>query len=158
MQESSDRRFKKNISPLTGALNSVLLMEGVSYNWKQEEFPKRNFGDRTEIGVIAQDLEKIYPELVSTDAEGYKSVQYSHLVPVLLEAIKEQQVVISGMEKTVTELTLQNNRADAQYAELKRAISVLTVQIDDSHQTFDTITDEMKSLSGAIYGDGSVED
>jgi hypothetical protein len=104
IQESSDVRFKKNIQPIQGALKKVMQLEGVSYNWRVDEFPKRKFGERTEIGVIAQDLEKVLPELVSTDGEGYKSVQYSHLVPVLLEAIKEQNNVITSISAQMQSL------------------------------------------------------
>jgi hypothetical protein len=113
IQESSDERFKKNIQPIQGALKKVMQLEGVSYNWRVDEFPKRKFGERTEIGVIAQDLEKVYPELVSTDQDGYKSVQYSHLVPVLIEAIKEQQKQIEGLKKQA-----ENN--ESKYGDLKR--------------------------------------
>ncbi len=109
IQESSDVRFKKNITPLSDALSNVMKLEGVSYNWKQGEFPERNFGDQTEIGVIAQEIEKIYPELVNTDKDGYKSVQYSHIVPVLIEAIKEQQQLISQLETTVSATNNQLN-------------------------------------------------
>lgn len=107
IQESSDIRFKRNVTPLANALNNVMKLEGVSYNWKQDEFPDRNFGSQTEIGVIAQEVEKIYPELVATDSEGYKSVQYSHLVPVLIEAIKEQQKQISSLQNTTKMLNEQ---------------------------------------------------
>ena len=112
IQESSDKRFKKNITPLTKSLDKLKQVEGVSYNWRVEEFPKRKFGSSTEIGLIAQDLEKVFPELVSTDKDGYKSVQYSHLVPVLVEAIKEQQ-------KQIEMLIGANEAMQGQYSDLK---------------------------------------
>jgi hypothetical protein len=71
---------------------------------------------KKEIGLIAQDLEQVYPELVSTDQDGYKSVQYSHLVPVLIEAIKEQQKQIEGLKK-------QAENSDSKYGDLKRYLS-----------------------------------
>ena len=104
IEELSDRRFKKDITPLAPVLGKVLQIEGVTYNWKREDFPDRAFGERTEIGFIAQELEKHFPELVNTDKEGYKSVQYSHMVPVLLEAIKEQQKLIDRLTSTVSVL------------------------------------------------------
>jgi hypothetical protein len=116
IQESSDRRFKKNIIKLGNSLEKVMLLEAVSYNWRVEEFPEKRFGDKKEIGLIAQDLEQVYPELVSTDQDGYKSVQYSHLVPVLIEAIKEQQKQIEGLKK-------QAENSDSKYGDLKRYLS-----------------------------------
>jgi hypothetical protein len=105
IQETSDVRFKKNISPLSNVLSKVLSVQGVSYNWKKEEFPSKSFGSKTELGFIAQDLEQIFPELVETDKDGFKSVQYSHMVPVLLEAIKEQQKLINQLQGTVSNLS-----------------------------------------------------
>jgi hypothetical protein len=101
IQETSDARFKKNISNISNALSTVLNLEGVTYNWRTEEFPERSFGERMEYGVIAQQVEKVVPELVSTDKDGFKSVQYSHMVPLLLEAIKEQQLIINSQSQEI---------------------------------------------------------
>ncbi len=105
IQETSDARFKKNVKSISNVLSKVLSVQGVSYNWKKEEFPHKSFGTKTELGFIAQDLEQIFPELVETDSDGYKSVQYSHMVPVLLEAIKEQQKLINQLQGTVSNLS-----------------------------------------------------
>ena len=101
IKETSDGRFKKNINGILNALSTVLNLEGVTYNWRTEEFPERSFTDRTEYGVIAQQIEKIVPELVDTDKKGYKSVQYSHMVPLLIEAIKEQQLIINSQSQEI---------------------------------------------------------
>ena len=101
INETSDARFKKNISGISDALSTVLNLKGVTYNWRTEEFPNKSFTDRMEYGVIAQQIEKIVPELVNTDKEGYKSVQYSHMVPLLIEAIKEQQLIINSQSQEI---------------------------------------------------------
>jgi trimeric autotransporter adhesin len=93
----SDIRFKKDILPLTSALANVMKLQGVTYYWKVKEFPDRYFNDRKQIGIIAQEIEKVYPELVQTDKDGYKSVDYSKLTPILLEAIKDQQKEIDSL-------------------------------------------------------------
>lgn len=92
--ETSDIRLKKNILGIENALEKLLLLNGVSYNWRVDEFPQFKLSDGRELGVIAQDIQKIFPEVVNTDDEGYLSVEYSHLVPVLIEAIKAQQLII----------------------------------------------------------------
>ena len=101
IKETSDGRFKKNIEGISNALANVLSLEGVTYNWRTEEFPSKSFTDRVEYGVIAQQVEKIIPELVDTDKDGYKSVQYSHMVPLLIEAIKEQQAIINAQSQEI---------------------------------------------------------
>lgn len=85
----SDRRWKTEIAPIAQALDTVTKLEGVSYRWRREEFSERNFPPRREIGVIAQQIETVAPELVSTDHEGNKSVNYALTVPLLIEAVKE---------------------------------------------------------------------
>jgi len=86
---SSDRRFKKNIRPIKSALDVVQKINGYTYDWRASEFPLKNFTSKPQMGVIAQEIEKIFPELVDTDAEGYKSVNYVQLTPLMIEAIKE---------------------------------------------------------------------
>ena len=100
----SDARYKTDISPLTDALSDVLKMQGVRYNWRQAEFPELNFPKGEQIGVIAQDLEKILPELVLTGPDGYKSVSYEKLTPVLIEAIKEQQKQIEILKTELAQI------------------------------------------------------
>ncbi|MFZ9846747.1 MAG: tail fiber domain-containing protein [Flavobacteriales bacterium] len=90
----SDFRYKKEITPLSNSLSNVLQLSGVTYLWKIDEFPAKKFSNNRQIGVIAQEVEKIYPELVFTDVDGYKSVDYSRFTPILLEAMKEQQKMI----------------------------------------------------------------
>ncbi len=110
----SDARYKTDITPLTDALSDVLKMQGVRYNWRQSEFPELNFPKGEQIGVIAQDLEKILPELVLTGPDGYKSVSYEKLTPVLIEAIKEQQQQIESakQENTLLKSELQSLKAE----------------------------------------------
>ena len=84
VSQASDSRLKRNISELPNTLNNILALRGVSYNWIDE-----NKSQNTQIGVIAQEVEEIYPEFVHTNDEGMKSVNYSQMVAVLIEAVKE---------------------------------------------------------------------
>ena len=96
---SSDARLKMNIKPIDDALNKVLSLNGVTYKW----IDQNKYNDRDQIGLIAQDVEKIIPELVLTDDQGMKSVNYSQMVSILIEAIKEQN-------KMIIELTKKKNK------------------------------------------------
>ena len=87
--ESSDRRLKRNIQNIDGGLDIVNALDGVSYHWKKDVLEEKGIEDKKQIGLIAQDVEKVISEVVDTDNEGFKSIQYSHLVPVLIEAIKD---------------------------------------------------------------------
>ena len=85
MSCSSDIRLKKNISGVENALSLLSSIRGITFEWKNQTDSSRHYG------FIAQELEKVIPEAVSTDADGYKSVSKDTLIPLLAEAIKEQQ-------------------------------------------------------------------
>jgi len=97
---SSDARFKTNISPIENPLQKVLQLRGVNFDWKTTEFPTRSFSENRSVGFIAQEVEKVLPEVVQTEknTEGYKSVQYDKVVALLVEAIKEQQKQIDSLK------------------------------------------------------------
>ena len=110
----SDARFKTNVAPLTSSLNKVCSLNGVNYNWKVKEFPAEKFDNSKQIGFIAQDLEKVYPEVVKTRPDGYKQVDYDLLVPALVEAIKELKTKTVKQDSLIKYLML---RKSVQYGE-----------------------------------------
>ncbi|MBC7742004.1 MAG: tail fiber domain-containing protein [Bdellovibrionaceae bacterium] len=95
---TSDIRFKKDIQTLDLSLEKILSVRGVAYNWRTQEFPDRQFNDRHQIGVIAQEVEKVFPEVVDTGKDGFKSVNYPALVAPLIEAVKTLYNRITGVE------------------------------------------------------------
>ena len=86
---SSDFRLKKQITPFRSSLEKVSQLQPVHFYWRGDEFPDRHFGATESFGLIAQDVEAILPELVTTDETGYRAVRYSALPFHLLQAIKE---------------------------------------------------------------------
>ena len=97
---NSDTRLKRDILPIENALNKILMLNGVTYNWNKEFDPDINLDDRNHIGLLAQDVEKIIPQAVYTDnsKNQLKSMTYTELIPVLIEAIKEQQTQINELK------------------------------------------------------------
>ena len=95
----SDKRFKKDVKSIDDALNKVLALNGVTFNWNNTIDKEINFDDRNHIGFLAQDLEEVLPQVVFTadDEMQTKSVAYADVVPVLVEAIKEQQAQIEAL-------------------------------------------------------------
>jgi len=118
----SDRRYKENVQPLSGALANVLKTDGVWFDWKTDEFPNKNFPDGRHFGFIAQDMEKQYPEIVHTDDDGYKSIDYGKFTPVLVEAIKEQQSMINEQKEWIENAKVQFENQQQQINELKAAL------------------------------------
>lgn len=87
----SDIRLKKNIKTIKNPIEKIKKLEGVEFDWKQT--------NKSTIGLIAQDVEKIIPEIVNTNEEGFKSVEYSNLVALLIEVVKEQQKQIEELQQ-----------------------------------------------------------
>lgn len=94
INETSDIRFKENIIPINNPLDKILKISGVTYEWRRDEYPEMNFTSQRQYGIIAQDLQVVIPELVDTDSSGYESIQYTHLIPILVESIKEMEAQI----------------------------------------------------------------
>ncbi|OFY63512.1 MAG: hypothetical protein A2Y71_12190 [Bacteroidetes bacterium RBG_13_42_15] len=99
---ASDARYKKNITELTESLVKILSLRGVRYDLVEDH--DVNYGEGKHIGFIAQELEEILPELVETGEDGYKSVAYDKIGPVLVEAIKEQQKHIESQDEKIARL------------------------------------------------------
>jgi hypothetical protein len=100
----SDIRYKTNIAPLANALTSIVLLHGISYDWNSQEFPEMEFSNKRQIGFSAQEVEKFFPEIVATDDNGYKSVDYGKLTPLLVEALKEQQNEINDLKSEMMQM------------------------------------------------------
>ena len=91
----SDINLKKEIKPIKNALDKVCKINGVTFQRADLETQSRF------AGVIAQEVEQVLPEVVSTDEQGFKSVAYGNLVGLLVEAIKEQQAEIDELRAHV---------------------------------------------------------
>ena len=94
---SSDIRLKENIQPIQNALEKVESISGNTYDWK-EGYDEIHSHKGNDIGVIAQEIEEILPQIVTNRDNGYKAVQYEKIVPLLIEAIKELSAKIKRLE------------------------------------------------------------
>ena len=92
---TSDATLKTNVETLTGSLDAVNALRGVSFDWIES--------GGSEVGFIAQEVEEVLPEVVSTNDQGIKSVKYGNMVAVLVEALKEQQLRIEALEAKLGE-------------------------------------------------------
>lgn len=98
---ASDLRYKKNVTAISNALEKLTSIDGVFYSFKNDEYPKMKFSNRREMGVIAQKVEKIFPEAVSKDEKGFRSVAYSMLIAPIIESIKEIKNWLIGHDKAI---------------------------------------------------------
>src|SRR4030095_11451175 len=123
----SDIRYKKNIFPVTNALYSLQSVHGIYYEWDLEKFPDKGFTNARQIGLSAQELETVYPEMVNTDANGYKTVDYSRLTPVLVESIKEQQKQMDDLRSQIEYQQTHMEEQDRKIEMLMKEIEILKI-------------------------------
>ena len=101
---SSDHRLKENVQLLPNAITNIKQIRGVSFDWT-EAFLEDNLGiKKHDIGVIAQEIEKVLPEVVATRDDGFKAVKYDRIVALLIEGIKEQQDYIETLEQRIQKI------------------------------------------------------
>ena len=99
----SDERYKKNINIIDSALDKVTSIEGVTFKWDADSYPY-NAPEGVQLGLIAQQVENSVPDVVITDENGDKSICYDRLIPLLVEAVKEQQQTIEDLKIEVEDL------------------------------------------------------
>jgi hypothetical protein len=112
---ASDARFKRDISSFGPMLSKVAALRPVHFYWRKNEFPALGFGSQQSFGLMAQEVEEILPDLVTTDAEGFKAVNYSKLPLLALQAIKE--------------LKEKNDALESQNAEFERRLAELEARL-----------------------------
>jgi hypothetical protein len=110
---SSDARWKQNITTIENPLAKVLALHGVNYEYRTAENPDRDFPQGMQMGLIAQEVEKVVPEVVRTNDDGYKAIAYQNLVGLLIESTKEQQSVIESQRATIDNLSARLSRLEA---------------------------------------------
>lgn len=140
---SSDQKLKKNIKTLDKALDRVMKLEPVRYDYRSREYPQMNLAEGPQMGFIAQEVEIVFPELVkdnfhpetpkSVDENGYpkdyypavdyKGLNYIGLIPVLTKATQEQQEEIEANERDIADLRAENERLREELDEIKELLN-----------------------------------
>jgi hypothetical protein len=100
---ASDIRFKENITAIENPIEKIKMISGNTYDWKAENKDIHGF-EGNDVGVIAQEIEEVLPQLVVTRDNGYKAVKYDKLVALLIEGIKEQQKQIEDLSNKINKL------------------------------------------------------
>jgi hypothetical protein len=105
----SDANLKENIAEITDPITKISKIRGVSFDWTEEYLDSnggvnRQYYKKHDIGVIAQEIEQVLPEIVATKKNGYKGLRYEKLTALLIEAVKAQQDKINEQEERIRSL------------------------------------------------------
>ncbi len=110
---SSDQRYKTNIANISGALDKIKQLTGRTFYYDTISFSKREFTSQKQIGLIAQEVLPVVPEIVYKDSAGYYSLDYDRLVALLIEGMKDQQAQIDSLKNSNSQNS-NNNKSFSQ--------------------------------------------
>ena len=134
---NSDQKLKKNVEPIASAIDIVNELEGVTYEYRVDEYPEMNLNRGRNYGFIVQDVKEVMPEAVTygVDPDGkqseFQGLNYDMIIPVLTEAVKEQQAVIESQEEVIKSL-------EDRLARLENLLSPTVPATDGAVNTFDS--------------------
>lgn len=110
----SDAALKKDVNRVKKPLNRIMKLNGVSYQFDNEKAPNKNLPNGKEIGFIAQEVEEVFPSLVTSPEEGWSSINYQAMIPVLTEGLKKQQEQIEQQSNEIDNLKARVRQLEAQ--------------------------------------------
>jgi hypothetical protein len=119
----SDERLKTNIEPFPPLLSQLVRLQPVHFDWRAAEYPDYHFGSSRGYGLIAQQVEQMFPELVSMDGNGFKAVNYSELPLFLLEAIRELDAQNQSIQEHYKSQLEQNRNLESRIAALEALLA-----------------------------------
>lgn len=125
VQVLSDKRYKEDIVKLENTSDKIKQISGYSYNMRAEEFKEMNFSENAQIGLLAQEIKEVFPELVVENEAGYMTVNYDGMVPVLLEVAKEQQTQLEAQASEMAKKEAEISDLNERLAKLENCLSAL---------------------------------
>jgi hypothetical protein len=105
LTQLSDARLKENIIPINSTINDIKKINAYTYYWKDQKRDRDQ-----QIGLLSQEVERVYPQLIKKDSAGLMSVNYSGFVPLLIKSVQEQQQMIDNMQKRMDLLEEQKQK------------------------------------------------
>ncbi len=121
---SSDSRYKRNSQRLSNSTALLQQLNPVQYYFR-EGFTEEQFDERLHFGLMAQELEKVFPQLVHEDNEGYKGINYTELIPVLIQSNQEQQAIIHQQKQAINQQNRTLSQQQTQIEALQKAVEAL---------------------------------
>jgi hypothetical protein len=116
---SSDARFKREVTAFEPVLEKLAGLRPVHFKWRATEFPAKAFGDRRSYGLVAQEVEDVLPDLVTTDPDGYRAVNYSKLPLLAVQAIRELKARNDALEAANAALAAAQTALEARLSALE---------------------------------------
>jgi hypothetical protein len=131
---ASDSRIKQNVEKITNPLDKIGKLDGVTFEYRKD-IPKMTYPEGRAMGLIAQEVEKVLPEVVSTGPDGYKSVSYTQLIGLLIEGVKKLQEELGQIKQSLEEQKEINNRQANEIDSLRKELDLLKEEVRSIKET-----------------------
>lgn len=151
----SDQVYKTKVEGIQNSLGIINSLDGVTYWSKQQESPELNLENKMQYGLIAQQVEKVIPDVVQTSDEGIKAVDYTAIVPILIEAVKQQQAQIAQLQGMLSAQFKSENEmivrlSNTMIVEISPNPSsdqaVIALNIDDQAENVQLVISDLKGV------------
>jgi hypothetical protein len=126
---SSDARLKTSVRTFLPILDKLVRLQPVYFHWNAEMYPEFHFGSDESFGLIAQEAEKVLPELVTEDEKGFKAVKYHELPLLMLQAIRELKAENDSLQAQVKAQGEQHQQWEVKMSELRSEVQELRAQV-----------------------------
>ncbi|MDG0818099.1 tail fiber domain-containing protein [Bdellovibrio svalbardensis] len=133
LTQASDARYKKNVRSIANALDSITQLDGVTYNWID---PQKD--PNQQIGLIAQDVEKVFPQAVLTNKQGYKSVAYQNLVAPIINALHEVRAWLLSHDDRLQKLETENEKLKQANLAKEKELSEIKARLERIEKNLST--------------------
>ncbi|MCB1179518.1 MAG: tail fiber domain-containing protein [Leptospiraceae bacterium] len=151
---SSDARLKKSIQPIQNSLSKLLALNPSKYSWRKEEFSWLKNTPDSETGLLAQDVEKVFPHLVSTDEKGYKKVNYGmelnmHVIAAIKELSNKNEILEKHnetLEHKISQITTEGEKTISHLRELKHENKTLKAELSQLKKDNESIKQQNKAM------------
>ncbi len=156
----SDEKLKTNIKPLEGALTKIMLLNPKTYEYKTEEFKGMNLPKGNQMGLLVQDVEKVFPDIVKTniypgekdedgrviyDPVNFKCMNYIALIPLLTKAIQEQQATIDQQNELIAKLQKANNVTQANFENQHTINMEMDAKLNELYKQISALKENVKA-------------
>lgn len=149
LTQASDQRVKKNVEPITDATDKLLALRGVTYQFR-DDLPGEKFPEERQLGLIAQEVEKVVPEVVLTDKDGYKSIAYQNLVALLIESAKDMHARGTSQEQQIVALEGKNSEQAHSISELKGELERQQAELAQERAEMLSQLDSLKKMGARV--------
>ena len=147
---SSDEKLKKDIRPMESVLDKVSQLVPKTYHWRSEEYPNKKFGTQKEYGLVAQDVEKIFPDMVENNSNGLKAIHYERLPILTVQAVKEMKSLYDHEKKFREDLSIRLNTTANQLKSATEELASVKTQHTASQKENARLREEIKSLTDSV--------